>query len=192
MLERFQFDRYTIRRKVFKLVGGAFHLYGPDQQLLFYSRQKAFKLREDIRLYTDESMTEEILWIQARQIVDFSAAYDVIDSATGDKVGAFRRKGWKSMFRDQWAILDAADNEVGHVIEDTGLLAFLRRFLTSLIPQGFHAEVAGREMCGYKQQFNLFVYKLDVNFPRDANAFDKLMGIAGGVLIAAIEGRQND
>lgn len=190
MLERFRFDHYTIRRKVFKLVGGAFHIYGPEGELLFYSKQKAFKLREDIRLYTDESMTEEILWIQARQIVDFSASYDVIDSANDAKVGALRRKGWKSMFRDQWDILDAEDNPVGMIIEDNALLAFLRRFLSNLIPQSLHAEVADREMCGFRQHFNPFVYKLDVNFPGDANAFDKIMGLAGGILLAAIEGRQ--
>lgn len=192
MLERFQFDNYMIRRKVFKLLGGAFHIYGPSGELLFYSKQKALKLREDIRLYTGEDMTQELLWIQARQIVDFSAAYDVIDSANGVKVGALRRRGWKSMFRDQWDILDAADNHVGVMMEDNALLAFLRRFLSGLIPQAVHAEVAGREMCTFRQQFNPFVYKLDVSFPRDANAFDKIMGLAGGILLAAIEGRQNN
>lgn len=190
MLERFQFDHYMIRRKVFKLLGGAFHIYGADGELLFYSKQKAFKLREDIRLYADESMEEEILWIQARQIIDFSAAYDVIDSSNGVKVGALRRKGWKSMFRDQWEILDAADNQVGVMLEDNAFLAFLRRFLTNLIPQAVHAEVAGREMCRFKQQFNPFIFKLALDFPGDANAFDKIMGLAGGILLAAIEGRQ--
>ena len=191
MLERFQPNHFTLRRKVLKFMGGAFDIYGPDEELLFYSKQKAFKLREDIRIYSDKSMEEEILWIQAREIVDFSAAYDVIDSSTGQKVGAFRRRGWQSMIRDQWSILDADENEVGIVVEDTGWLAFLRRFLTSLIPQSFYVEVAGREMCFYKQQFNPFVYKLDIIFPDDSNAFDKIMGLAGSVLLAAIEERQN-
>ena len=191
MLERFQPDQFTLRRKVFKLAGGTFYIFGPDEQMLFYSKQKAFKLREDIRLYSDKDKTEELLWIQARDIVDFSAAYDVVDSTTGQKVGAFRREGWQSMMRDQWTIFDADDNPVGTVIEDSGWLAFLRRFLTSLIPQSFYVEVAGREMCAYKQHFNPFVYKLDILFPEDSNAFDKIMGLAGSVLLAAIEERQN-
>lgn len=191
MLERFQHNEYTLRRKVLKLVGGAFDIVDPEGNLVFYSKQKAFKLREDIRLYSDKEMTEELLWIQARQVVDFNAAYDVIDSSNGQKVGAFRREGWRSTMRDEWTILDADDNEVGIVLEDSGLLAFIRRFLTNLIPQSFHVEVAGRDMCHYKQHFNPFVYKLDITFPSDANAFDKIMGIAGSVLLAAIEERQN-
>ena len=191
MLERFQYDSYTIRRKVLKLVGGAFNIFGPDGELVFYSKQKAFKIREDIRLYTNKDMTEEILWIQARNIIDFAAAYDVIDSTNGEKVGALRRQGWGSMFRDHWIIMDADDNEVGEILEDSGLMAFLRRFLSNLIPQNFYAEVAGGEICRYKQHFNPFIYKLDVEFPTDANAFDRIMGIAGGILITAIEGRQD-
>jgi hypothetical protein len=53
--------------------------------LLLFSEQKMFKLREDIRVYSDEAKTQEVLAIKARQIMDFSAAYDVVESATGQK-----------------------------------------------------------------------------------------------------------
>src|SRR6185503_8752410 len=97
---------YVIRKKVLKLFGGAFHIYGPGGELLFYSKMKAFKLREDIRLYTGEDMQTEVLTIQAREIFDFSATYDVVDATSGERVGALRRKGGRSMIRDEWAILD--------------------------------------------------------------------------------------
>ena len=113
--ERFEHDTYLIRKKVFKIFGGAFHIYDSQGGLAFYSKQKAFKLKEDIRVFTGEDMTEEVLYIQARQIVDFSAAYDVMDSAAGEKVGALRRRGWKSIVRDEWILLDAADNEIGRI-----------------------------------------------------------------------------
>ena len=61
-------------------------------------KQKAFKLKEDIRLYTGEDMQTEVLSIQARQVLDFSAAYDVIDSATRMKVGALKRKGMRMKY----------------------------------------------------------------------------------------------
>ena len=54
---------YLIRRKIFTLFGGAFHIYDPTGQLAFYSRLKAFKLKEDIRLYTGEDMKTEALVI---------------------------------------------------------------------------------------------------------------------------------
>ena len=45
-----------------------------------------FELKEDIRVYSDETDTE-LLFIRARQILDFSAAYDSVDSQMGTKSG---------------------------------------------------------------------------------------------------------
>ena len=86
--DRFAYDTYLVRKKVFTIFGEAFHIYGPDEQVVLYSKLKAFKLKEDIRLYTGEDMTEEVLSIQARQIIDFAAAYDVWDPVAQEKVGA--------------------------------------------------------------------------------------------------------
>ena len=52
---RFQHPRYTIRRKFFRFFGDAFHLYTDDGELALYSNMKRFRIREDIRLYADES-----------------------------------------------------------------------------------------------------------------------------------------
>src|SRR4051812_21912356 len=94
----FQQTQYMVRRKVLKILGGAFHIYDPSgTQILGYSKMKAFKLKEDIRLYTGEDMSQEILTIQARQIIDFGASYDVVDPVQQVKIGALRRKGLKSM-----------------------------------------------------------------------------------------------
>lgn len=96
---------FRIRRKVLKLFGGSFHVYDGDTVVAFCS-QKAFKLREDIRLYRDESQTHELLWIRARQVIDFAACYDVVDSSTQAAVGSLRRRGMKSLLRDSWEVLD--------------------------------------------------------------------------------------
>ena len=78
---------YTIRRKVLTIFGAKFHIYNPEGGLIGFSQQKAFKLKEDIRVFTDETAQTERLAIKARQIVDFSAAYDVFDSQKGEKIG---------------------------------------------------------------------------------------------------------
>ena len=85
-------DHYWIRRKALKIFGGSFHVYDSKDNLVLFSSQKAFKLKEDIRVFSDESMSEERLIIKARSIIDFGAAYDVVDGASGEKLGAFRRK----------------------------------------------------------------------------------------------------
>ncbi|MBP7866761.1 MAG: hypothetical protein KA419_12520 [Acidobacteria bacterium] len=188
MDDRFRYPAYLVRKKILKLFGGEFRVYDPLGNLVFLSKQKAFKLREDIRLYTDESMSREVLAVNARQILDFSAAYDVFDSGTKTKVGALKRRGFKSLVRDEWIVMDPWDREIGRVREDS--LALLRRFV-NLIPQKFHIEVSGRPVCRIKQNFNPFTLKLHVDFgPDPAFTFDRRLGLAVAVLLCAIEGRQ--
>ncbi len=188
--ERFRQPTYQIRRKVLKIFGGSFDVYGPDGDLVLFASQRAFKLKEDIRLYSDKQKTEDLLVIKARNIIDFSAAYDVEDPTTGRKLGAFKRRGWSSLFRDQWIVMDDNDNEVGFIKEDSAAMALLRRFI-SLIPQKYHCEVNGAEVCTYRQNFNPFVYKLNIDFAETGSAPDKRLIISGAVLLAAIEGKQS-
>lgn len=191
----FPADRYIVRRKVLKLVGAAFHVLDQAGAVVAFSEQKAFKLKEDIRVYTSENKTRELLSIQARQVIDFSAAYDVIDSATGEKLGALRRCGGKSILRDEWHVLDASDAKYATIMEDSMVLALLRRLLTDLIPQRYDVfapdEATGTKIVNMDQDLNPFVYKLDVDFTLDTDKrFDHRMGIAAAILLAAVEGNQ--
>ncbi|RJP71526.1 MAG: hypothetical protein C4532_07375 [Candidatus Abyssobacteria bacterium SURF_17] len=189
--DRFEHSTYLIRRKILKLIGGAFHIYDPTGQLAFYSKMKGFKLKEDIRLYTGEDMQTEALVITARQILDISATYDVVDPTTNAKVGALKRKGLKSIFKDEWIFLDATDREIGVIKEDSVALALVRRFLTNLVPQRYHAEMGGTPVCTFRQNFNPFVMKITADFSQDINRLlDKRLGIAAAVLLCAVEGKQ--
>ncbi len=188
----FQHRQYMIRRKVFKLFGGAFHIYDPSGSVAFFSKMKAFKLKEDIRLYTGEDMQTEVLRISTRQILDFGATYDVTDSQSGQRLGAFRRKGLKSIIRDEWLILDVNDQPAGTIKEDTGCLALVRRLLSNLVPQSFTLEMGGSLVGVFRQRFNPFVLKIDLDFTPDTGSLlDRRLGIAAAVLLGAIEGRQN-
>lgn len=186
----FDLDRYWIRRKFWTFFGASFHVYGADDRLLAFTRQKAFKLKEDIRVFEDEAKTKPLLTVQARQIVDFSAAYDMVDPTQGSKVGAARRKGWTSILRDAWELLDADDQPTATIVEDSRGMALLRRFLSNLIPQRFEVKDAeGRRIATLKQRFNPFIHKLDVTVHEPA-AVDPRVLFGAAVLISAIEGRQ--
>jgi len=189
--DRFDYDNYLVRKKIFKLFGSVFHIYDPNGQIAFYSKQKAFKLKEDIRLYAGEDMRKELLLIQARQIIDFSAAYDVIDSTSNMKVGALRRKGIKSIFKDEWIIMNAQDREIGFIKEDSVSLALVRRFITNLFPQTYYGEINGEQVCTFQQNFNPFVLKIKLDFSMDKKGvLDRRLAIAAAVLLCAIEGRE--
>jgi uncharacterized protein YxjI len=188
---RFGQKRYVIRRKFFKLFGGAFHIYDEAGGLAFYSKMKAFKLKEDLRIFTDEDMREEVLNIQARSIIDFGATYDITDSKTGERLGALRRKGLKSMLRDEWLVLDTRDQQVGVIQEDSLMLAMVRRLLTNLVPQTFSGTVGTTQVFSFRQHFNPFIQRISLDFSMDRlGQLDRRMGIAAAVLLCAIEGRQ--
>ena len=188
-----QGNQYLLKRQVFALTG-KFRVYDSMGNLALFSEQKMFRLREDIRVFADEEKTREALQIKARQIIDFSAAYDVVDSATGQKVGALRRKGLRSILRDEWEILDVNDNVTGLLFEDSPGLAILRRlFLGALLPQNYDITMGGARVADLKQRFNLFAYQLDMDFSMDtANRLDRRLGIAAGILLAAVEGKQSN
>lgn len=190
-LPNFGHRSYLLRKKFWQFFGAAFHIYDPQGNVAFYSKQAAFKLKEDIRVYADESKTRELLTIKARAIFDISAAYDVVDATSGEKVGVLKRKGLKSILKDEWAILDASDREIGTIAEDSMLMALLRRFLSNLIPQSFHLTIGSAQVGVFNQHFNPFLQKIDLDFSADTSGLlDRRLAIAAGVLICAIEGKQ--
>jgi len=187
----FDLRHYVIRRKFFKIFGASFHVYDDSGRVVGFSKQKAFKLKEDIRVYTDESLSAELLTIKARQIIDFSAAYDIVDAVPNEKVGAARRKGWSSFIRDSWEILDVNDGVVAKITEDSTMLALLRRILSNLIPQTFMLkDSAGTTMAVLRVHFNPFIYKLSVTIEPNST-LDPRVVFGAAVLLAAIEGRQS-
>lgn len=187
----FQFDNYLLKRQVLALTG-KFRVYDPNDNLVLFCQQKMFKLKEDIRIYTDENKTQELLYIKARQILDFSAAYDVVDSQSDTKVGVLRRKGFRSMLRDEWQVLDAYDQPIGILLEDNMSRALLRRFiLGKLLPQSYDLLINDIVVAEMKQRFHLFRYNLDLDFSMDSNrSLDRRLGIAAAILLGTIEGKQ--
>ena len=186
----FQHSQYHLKKQIIA-ISGRFRIFDPQGNLVLYSEQKAFKLKEDIRVYSDESKGTEVLTIKARQIIDFSAAYDVVDSSSGQKVGVLSRKGLKSMFQDEWIVSDANDQPIGSLKEDSMFMALLRRLVANLIPQNYDVTINDQRVADIKQNFNPFSYRLTMDFSMDtSNQLDKRLGIAAGILLAAIEGRQ--
>ncbi len=188
-------EAYTIRRKVLKIFGAAFHIFNPQGSVVGYCKQKAFKFKEDIRIYTDETCTREFIVIKARSVIDFAATYDVT-LADGTSIGSFRRKGMTSTFlRDQWIVCNGDGREVAEVREDGTFLSLARRYIdlvSFLFPQKFTLLSSdGQPIATYRQHFNPFVHRLSIAVHRDDAELDDLVILAGGCLLAAIEGRQS-
>jgi len=192
-----QGEKYTLRRKVFKLFGAGFHIYGPGGKVVAYCKQRAFRLREALTVFTDDSETTVLMRIGTQQIIDFGAAYQVT-LASGDVIGSMRRRGMRSLLRDEWMVFDESGKHVAGLIEDSGMLAMMRRVLENaswLMPQTFHLRRAGdaetaTPIATFRTHFNPFVYRLGVAVHTPDEVVDDLMILALACLIGAIEGRQ--
>ncbi len=187
-------SKYVAQQQLFTFLGNAFRIYDTDGALQFFVKQRAFKLRETIRVYRDEAQTQERLSIQARHVLDFSTTYDVSDSRTGQALGAARRKGIKSLFRDEWELLSPGGEVIGSVEEAGGLLSILRRLFSALrfVPQKYRVTVGGQLEGRIEQRFSIFRPTYDADFSAGTGGLDPRMGVAIMVLLLAIESRRDD
>jgi hypothetical protein len=187
----FQQDRFVARQKIFSLTP-QFHFLDLNGNSLAFLRKKVFTWKDEIRVFTDETQTMELLYIKARKIIDWGTAFDVTDSVNHQKVGALKRRGWKSLVRKEWMIQDANDQEIGRLLEDSLFLATIRRYVTNLIPQSYSFEIGGRQVGTARQNWNVFAPKMEVDFSSDPERkFDRRLAAAAIVLLMAVEGRQS-
>jgi len=189
-------EKYTIRRKVLKLFGAAFHVYDENGSVIGFCKQKAFKLKEDLKLYTSEDMTDMLLSLQAQSIIDFSSTYTV-KLPDGTSLGSLRRKGMKSSFvRDEWLMFDAEGTEVAMIRETGSVAPLARRYVDNaaiLFPQKFELIRASdsKVIAVFRQHFNPFIYRLGIAIREQDEGIDELFILGSACLISAIEGKQD-
>lgn len=73
--------------------------------LVFYVKQKLFKLKEAITIFADQEQNNPLYYIKADRIIDFSARYDFTDN-NGNYIGAVKRRGLKSLWKARYDIFD--------------------------------------------------------------------------------------
>ena len=132
-----QHDRFILRQKFRWVVNEyEFSLPAPGSDSpgapFCFVRQKPFKFKEDIRFFTDQSMTTELMRIKARQRFDPRARYDVT-AADGTKIGGIQKVFGASLLRSTYTIYDGNGQELATVTEKNVWVALLRR-LVGFIP----------------------------------------------------------
>jgi uncharacterized protein YxjI len=93
-------------RLSFKLVAIAPQISVTDAngRLLFYVKQKAFKLKEQVTVYADQAQNRPLYAIAADRILDISAQYG-ITTASGGQLGAVKRHGMRSLWKAHYDVL---------------------------------------------------------------------------------------
>lgn len=102
-----------------------------DGKTLAYVRQKMFKLKEDIQIYSDETRTKQNYSIKADKWLDFSTAYKFLDEDQKE-FGKVVRKGWKSIWKAEYKIFNGSEEEKYNIREENGWIKVLDSILSQV------------------------------------------------------------
>jgi hypothetical protein len=176
-------------RKKILAIAPTFEIFDVQGTPLVFCQEKLFKIKDDIRIYSDSTKKVELLRIKQRNVMDWAGLFDVFDPVSNAKIGAFRRKGWRSWLRDEWHILDTDDRQVGSILE-TGT-TFLRRIF-KFLPYTFSFNVENQQVGSYTQHFAFIGYKATMDISAwQAGPFDRRLAFAGALLLMAVEAKED-
>lgn len=82
-----------------------------------YVKQKMFKLKEAISVFTDESKTTVLYTIAADRVIDFNASY-AFKNNSGIELGKIGRKGAKSLLKAHYNLFDKTNQQDYTITEE--------------------------------------------------------------------------
>jgi len=96
-----------------------------------YVKQKLFKFKEDISVFDDESQNMVNYRIKADRWIDFSAAYSITDT-DGKELGKVARKGWRSLWKAEYVLIDQHQQLQFKIQEENGWVKVLDSLLSEV------------------------------------------------------------
>jgi hypothetical protein len=89
----------------FKLIALAPQIYVTDAtgKTICYVKQKLFRFREKVEVFTDDTMQQLVATIEADRIIDWSARY-TFKAPNGQVLGAIGRRGMKSLWKAHYDV----------------------------------------------------------------------------------------
>lgn len=99
-----------------------FSVLNAQGEEIAYTRQKIFKIKEAIEIFTDSSRSQRLYQINADRIIDFNACYR-IRAEQGAEVGSIRRSGMRSLWRTHYEVFDANNVKLYDIQEENPWVA---------------------------------------------------------------------
>lgn len=93
-----------------------FSITDASGKYIAYVRQKMLRIREKVEVFEDDSKANKLYNIQTNQWLDFSLSYNFTNQA-GEYLGKVARKGWASLWRARYHIINK-DNQESYVIRE--------------------------------------------------------------------------
>jgi hypothetical protein len=192
------FDRFVLRQRI-RLVINQYEFFLADNEKPFcFVEQARFKFKEDIRFYTDDSKSVELMRIKARQRFDPWATYDVT-AADGSKIGEIQKAFGQSLLRSTFLIhaptgtVTAREKSLPVALfrRLVGFVPFIGDFADWLpIPYHFTFERDGHELGVHKRRIGKFRDIYDIDMSGDpARSLDRRLVLAAAVGMDALQAR---
>ncbi len=119
----------------FKLIALAPQIYVTDAtgKTICYVKQKLFRFREKVEVFTDDTMQQLVATIEADRIIDWSARY-TFKSPNGQVLGAIGRRGMKSLWKAHYDVFAPGDHSPTFAIQEENAWTKFLDGLVSGIP----------------------------------------------------------
>lgn len=95
----------------FKILAFSSQLHVTDAtgRSLLYVKQKFFKIKEKVEIFTDKTKTQKLATIQANKVIDWSARY-FFHNNQGEAIGSVGRKGMRSLWKASYEVFNHGDD----------------------------------------------------------------------------------
>jgi uncharacterized protein YxjI len=117
----------------FKILAFAPQIYVRDGSgaLVFYVKQKLFKLKEAINVFADEAQTRQVARINADRIIDWNARY-AIAGENAQLLGGIGRKGFRSLWAAHYELSGADGSLAGNIREENPFVKIVDGLLSEI------------------------------------------------------------
>jgi hypothetical protein len=125
----------------FKLIALAPQIYVTDAsgRTICYVKQKLFRFREKVEVFTDDTMQQLLATIEADRIIDWSARY-TFKAPDGQILGAVGRRGLKSLWKAHYDVFaPGAQSPTFSIQEESVLVNFLDGLVSGIPLVGMFA-----------------------------------------------------
>lgn len=160
--------------------------------LVLYVRQKLLALKEDVKIFADEKQTQLLFQLKADRIIDFSAQYNITNSA-GQPIGSVKRQGMRSIFKATYDIKDAGGNAVGVIREENAWIKVLDAlvseipFVSMFINPAYLVDMRGQTVFYFKKQPAFFEGKFTLEKRGEMSPDDEALALASTVMMMMLE-----
>lgn len=179
----FEQDRFFVHHARFPW-SSRLYFYDEQGRTLAFVRNTKCEWSKNFRVFTDPTLSFELLAINPVRDREPGRHFDIIDSVNSGIVGRIRHVSAPGLQRQQWELLGPEREDICVIREDSALLGLMRRYLTESVPQSYTFNAAQGAFGSAIRATGLFSPEMEIDLGEDsAKLIDRRLIVAALVLI---------